>query len=338
MTEDQVSLTAKLCSLTRAYHSNFATNKIFDDYLAYEFIGKAEYDELAKLLCNNFNRLHCTSETNLQPATLPYILTEYLSPILLSRIQFTENYSTQFSTLHESCQYVICGAGIDTFCFRNTNSNLQIFEIDHPSTQKYKLDRIHSLSWKIPANVHYVPVDFEKDDIKTQLLQAGFDINKKTFFSILGVTYYLSAATLTTMIENIAALSTEKSTIIFDYPDKTMQQKENHNERIHHLAKLTESFGEKMKSGFTHDFLKQLLEKHHFYIDNHMTPTKIQHTFFQNRTDHHRAFENIHFISAVYQQPQPLNTSNRPIKQLSNPCTYVSFPQKLKKAATTSLH
>lgn len=201
---------------------------------------------------------------------------------------------------HGECQYVICGAGVDTFAFRNNNPNIQIFEIDHPATQKYKKKRIKELEWNIPKNVHYVPVDFEKDDMKEILMKSGFEKKKKTFFSILGVTYYLTLPVFEETIKNISQLSTKENIILFDYPDETTLHPEKTVERVTFLAEMTASLGEVMKHGFTYESLKTALHKHGFDIDEHMTPQKIQSAFFEGRDDKHRAFENVHFISAIY--------------------------------------
>ena len=50
----QESITAKLCSFARAYHSNTGRKKIFDDYLAYDLMGKEEFEEIGQLIQNDF--------------------------------------------------------------------------------------------------------------------------------------------------------------------------------------------------------------------------------------------------------------------------------------------
>ena len=88
------------------------------------------------------------------------IISEYIAPIPLSRIHFTESRLEQYAYQNGRIQYVICGAGSDTFSFRNPNPDIEIFEIDHPDTQRYKRERIRQLEWNVPKNVHFVPVDF----------------------------------------------------------------------------------------------------------------------------------------------------------------------------------
>ena len=74
-------------------------------------------------------------------------------------------------------QYVILGAGMDTFAFRCRDmlERLQVFEIDHPATQAFKRDRIAGLGWEIPAQLHLVSVDFTKEDLDKILKRPPYD-------------------------------------------------------------------------------------------------------------------------------------------------------------------
>ena len=55
MVDNQESITAKLCSFARAFHSNFGKDKIFDDYLAFDLMGKTQYEEMGQLIENGFD-------------------------------------------------------------------------------------------------------------------------------------------------------------------------------------------------------------------------------------------------------------------------------------------
>jgi methyltransferase (TIGR00027 family) len=99
-------------------------------------------------------------------------------------------------------QYVILGAGLDTFAYRNpySDATLRVFEVDHPATQKWKRRKLAAGSIAVPSSVTYVPVDFERDVLADRLAAAGLDPARPAFFSWLGVTMYLTeeafAATL----------------------------------------------------------------------------------------------------------------------------------------------
>lgn len=302
MNDSKESMTAKICSFARAYHSNYSRDKIFDDYLAYDIMGKDEYEQIGSLIYHNFNYLKTKNDFHFKNKYIKNILSEYVTPILLSRIRFTEDKLQKFVENYSDCQYVICGAGFDTFAFRNNNPDIQIYEIDHPATQNYKLQRICELEWNIPKNVHFVSVDFENNDMKEALLKSGFDVNKKTFFSILGVSYYLTLPVFEETFKNISELSTDGNMLLFDYPDETTLRAGKDLQRISRLSEITAYLGESMQDGFTYKSLANALEKNSFIVEEHLTPLKIQTNYFNGRTDSYRAFENVHFISAVYRK------------------------------------
>ena len=224
-------------------------------------------------------------------------LNRYISPIPLSRAAFAERELTRFTWQRGKCQYVICGAGMDTFAFRNDNPNIQVFEIDHPDTQRYKLEKIRQLEWNIPSNVHYVAVDFAKDDMAAELKKAGYDPAAPSFFAILGVTYYLTLPVFEETLERIGAISSFGSKLVFDFPDDTTFSPDT-AERVHRLSEITRSLGEEMQHGYALSEVSEALERHGFLLDEHNSPEKIQKRFFDGRSDGQKAYENIHFILA----------------------------------------
>lgn len=300
MIDTQESITAKLCSFARAYHSNSEKQKIFDDYLAYDMMGKEEYEEIGQLIEHDFMASEYNPNAGFNSKPVYAKLNRYISPIPLSRIAFAENELKAFADEYGFCQYVICGAGMDTFAFRNENQDIRIFELDHPDTQRYKLKKIRRLEWNIPQNVRYVAIDFAKDDMKRVLEEAGFDSTVPTFFAILGVTYYLTLPVFEQTLENIGRLSASGSKIVFDYPDETTFSEES-TDRVRYLSHITEGLGEPMKQGFSFLELEIALQRHNFSVETHLAPTDIQKIFFGNRTDGQTAFENIHFMVSTKQ-------------------------------------
>ena len=174
MVETRESVTAKLCSFARAFHSNIGRNKIFDDYLAYDLMGRDEYEEIGQLIQNDFDAEKSDKNFAFASDKITKCLNRYITPIPLSRIAFAESELNAFARRHGKCQYVICGAGMDTFAFRNDNPKIKVFELDHPDTGRYKRRRIKELEWNIPDNLTFVPIDFSKDDMSERLLASGY--------------------------------------------------------------------------------------------------------------------------------------------------------------------
>lgn len=304
MTETQESTTAKLCSFARAYHSNMDRQKIFDDYLAYDLMGKEEYERIGELIDHDFEVGKSDQNYSFCSANIAERLRYYILPIPLSRIAFAEQKLYEFAQQHEKCQYVVCGAGMDTFAFRNDNADIHVFELDHPNTGKYKRERVRQLEWNIPENLTFVPIDFSKDNMQQKLLHAGFHPELPSFFAILGVSYYLTLSVFEQTIETIGTLCSAHSKIVFDYPDETTLSRSG-AERIHTLTEITEKLGEKMLHGYSFSEIDTALKKNGYQIEDHRTPQEIQKAFFDNRTDGISAFENIHFISAEKEYSNP---------------------------------
>jgi methyltransferase (TIGR00027 family) len=89
-------------------------------------------------------------------------------------------------------QYVVLGAGLDTYAGRSPHTDLRIFEVDHPATQAWKRHRLEQGGIDVPASVTFVPVDFEREQLMTRLIASGFDTVAPAFCSWLGVLPYLT--------------------------------------------------------------------------------------------------------------------------------------------------
>jgi methyltransferase (TIGR00027 family) len=132
---------------------------------------------------------------------------------ILGRARFIEDLVTEQVDLGVG-QYVILGAGLDTFVQRRPQlaSRLLVFEIDKPGPQAWKRQRLHDLGYGVPPFLRFVPVDFEAGDAWWErLAAAGFDSDRVALMASTGVSMYLTrkavAATLT-RVATFAAGST----------------------------------------------------------------------------------------------------------------------------------
>lgn len=291
MIESQESTTAKLCAFARAWHSRQEGSRIFNDYLAYDLMGEEEYDRMYALINSGFD-----GSSHYSPEETEQIIRTYMAPIPLSRLPFCEGRLAGFAAEYGDIQYVICGAGSDTFSFRNKNQHIEVYEADHPDTQAAKLAKIHSLGWQPGQNVHFVSVDFEKERMAEKLLASGFDPEKKSFFSILGVTYYLTLNVFTETLSQIAEISSPGSALVFDYPQRTGK----FPERVKKLSEITALLGEEMRGGYDYQEVSRALYPLGFQIDTYLSPVGVQRQYFDGRSDGMRAFENVNLLSAVY--------------------------------------
>ncbi|MBO0798947.1 MAG: class I SAM-dependent methyltransferase [Blastocatellia bacterium] len=128
---------------------------------------------------------------------------------IVARARFIDDLVTEQAGLGIS-QYVILGAGLDTFAQRRPEvaSRLHIYEVDKPDTQAWKRQRLLELGYGIPDYLHFVPVDFEAGDSWRERLEAnGFENSRPTVISSTGVAMYLTRETNMTTLRQIATLA-----------------------------------------------------------------------------------------------------------------------------------
>jgi methyltransferase (TIGR00027 family) len=115
-------------------------------------------------------------------------------------------------------QFVVLGAGLDTFAFRNPYraALLRVFEVDHPSTQHWKRQLLDDVGLALPEALTFVPADFGRDRLADALLAAGFRQDQTAYFSWLGVTMYLTESAIMEVLTYVARLP-RGSSIVFDY-------------------------------------------------------------------------------------------------------------------------
>jgi methyltransferase (TIGR00027 family) len=89
-------------------------------------------------------------------------------------------------------QYVILGAGLDSFAWRQPGQ-VRVFEVDQPSSQDWKRERVAALGMPTPTGLTWIPVDFESDHLGQALTQSGLDPARGVFVSWLGVVPYLTS-------------------------------------------------------------------------------------------------------------------------------------------------
>lgn len=123
-------------------------------------------------------------------------------------------------------QYVILGAGLDTFAYRNPFPSLRVFEVDFPATQEWKSQLLRDASIGIPDGLRFVPLDLERKTLSEGLQSSGFDPAAAAFFAALGVVPYLTLDAFRATLNTVAQLPAGSS-VSFDYtfPPGTLSAK-----------------------------------------------------------------------------------------------------------------
>ncbi|OOZ82776.1 SAM-dependent methyltransferase [Bacillus cereus] len=296
------SVTSLVSAFGRAYHSEFDNPKIFDDYVAKEFISQKERNDIEMNMVQGIHFFNTDIAKQFQDnpqEILKWITQVQLSPTPLARAAYCERVLLHEITLGTK-QYVILGAGLDTFSFRHREleNKIEVFEVDHPSTQQFKKERIKEAELEVPNNLHFVSMDFTKGFSYEQLQNEGFE-NKKTFFSLLGVSYYLTKEELSSLIECLFEMVPEGSSIVFDYPDENLFTKKGLSNRVENMVKMAAVGGEPMKSCFSYTEMEALLEKAGLLIYEHLSPEDINTLYFEGRKDYLEVFETVHYVHGV---------------------------------------
>ena len=130
-----------------------------------------------------------------------------------------------------------------------------------------------------------------------RLIAAGFDPSVKTFFSWLGVTYYLSPEAIDAMLSALSGLCADGSTLVFDYPDENFFDAPE--KRVQNTILMAKAGGEPMRASFSYSELERLLEKHGFLIYELLTPDEIQRDVIDKAGADLNAFEHVNYCLAV---------------------------------------
>ncbi|MEQ2526076.1 SAM-dependent methyltransferase [Robertmurraya yapensis] len=301
MKNNESSLTSLVSAFSRAYHVKEDSPIIFNDTLAQVFLSNEEYNAISSNMVKGISFFSPKTAEKLKgnnDAILKWVTQIQLSPTPLARAAFAENVVENEIKLGAE-QYVILGAGLDTFAWRHALSTTKVFEVDHPSTQRFKLQRLQQAGLECPNHLKFVAMDFTKEHSLEKLISAGFDPKKKTIFSMLGVTYYLTKEVLQQLLGTLFKVLPKGSSIVFDVADERLFTEQGIYNRVQNMVQMADASGESMKFATSLPEIEQLLAEQQLLMYEHLSPQDIQNQYFSNRDDDLQAFETIHYIHAV---------------------------------------
>jgi methyltransferase (TIGR00027 family) len=181
-------------------------------------------------------------------------------------------------------QYVVLGAGLDTFAYRNPHPTVRVFEVDHPVTQRLKRERLAAAQIDAAGRVSFVPCDLTQDPLPAALAAAGFDSARPAVFAWLGVVMYLERSQVMQIFGDIASLP-PGTAVIFDYalpPDALPWfQGMFYRAVLDHVAAV----GEPWRSFFEPGPLAADLSRLGFSDIEDLGPDEINSRFLSNRRD-----------------------------------------------------
>ncbi|SET86837.1 class I SAM-dependent methyltransferase [Paenibacillus sp. NFR01] len=302
MKEKESSVTSLVAAFGRAYHSRYDHPVIFNDSLAGQLITEQEFAEISGHMIQgkDFFSRGAEEPVGEKPEDiLRWITQVQLSPTPLARAAFCEAVLQSEVRLGAE-QYVILGAGLDSFALRHPElaARLHVVEVDHPATQDFKRKRLEEAGLYVPDHLRFVPMDFADGADEGKWAAAGIG-RGKTFFSLLGVSYYISEEDLAALLRTLFALVPKGSSIVLDYADEHLFEAQGRANRVQNMLAMAAAGGEPMKACYSQAALTRLLEQAGLLVYEHLTPEAIQERFFRDREDYLSAFETIHYIHAV---------------------------------------
>ncbi|MET3877268.1 SAM-dependent methyltransferase [Chitinophaga sp. OAE865] len=211
--------------------------------------------------------------------------TKRLRASMVARARFIEDMVQEEYKLGTR-QYVILGAGLDTFAQRQPQiaSQLQVFEIDQPGTQTWKQQRLTELGFGIPEWLHFVSVDFEISSWWEQLIKAGFDTGKPAMIACTGVTLYLTREAIFATLRQMAGLAPgSKLAMTFYLPLDLMEEEDRPLQLI--AEKGARAAGTPFISFFSPEEMQALAQEAGFKEVEIVSSGNIARRYFAGRTD-----------------------------------------------------
>ena len=266
------SITSQLAAAHRAYHCTYDSSPIFEDSAADWLLGPP-------------------LSTVLHVAPLRWLFWRPLlakvrpiSTFIVIRSRYVEDALSSFIS-DGGHQYVILGAGLDSWAIRHDKSRVIVFEFDHPATQQWKKNKIQARLGALPSHLILTPIDFERESITDVLPRSGFDPQFNVFVSWLGTICYLTLGTIENMFASLAEVCSSGCRVAFDYfqPKSTMSHEDLQ------LFEMLDEGGtrrnEPMKTLLNAEEMKKILISTGFRVIEDLSAHEIRHRYLSQRTD-----------------------------------------------------
>jgi methyltransferase (TIGR00027 family) len=226
------------------------------------------YDPLARILVRN--RFKILGRISPLAKIVYWYLAERRFPAATSETILRTRYIDDY--LNECIrsgieQLVILGAGFDSraYRFNELKGKAKVFEVDHPTTQRVKIERLKKVFASLPDHVVYVPIDFNKEKLDKRLFECGYDRNLKTLFIWETVTLYLTAEAVDETLAFVANNSGEGSSIYFDYIPQSVLDGTSELKEARKIRELFAKMGEPLTFAIEEGTIDEFLSNRGFY-------------------------------------------------------------------------
>ena len=300
MDEGKPSRTAIMAAINRAAHLFLdGEPKIVRDELALGLSGMSNEEEILALFRKVESEISQKFGSEIGRA-----LWSGFRGLVVVRNRYTED-KLETAIRNGVSQYVILGAGLDSFAYRRPDLKnvLNVFEVDYPSTQQWKKRRIQELGVSFPTNLTFIPLDLEKHTLSEVLRIGGYRADLPAFFSLLGVTQYLTETAVFEILQEVVR-GEPGTEIVFEYVliDSLLTEK---NKKIVDMHKRNSAAsGEPWLSQFDPGDLADRVKQLGFQSLSDFGPGEAKTAYFTGRTDllaeqrGYEVFEFVHLMKA----------------------------------------
>ncbi len=256
------SRTALRVAIRRAAHQIADPPSVLDDPIALRLIGPGHENDLERAM---------------------HLVGRDFRAFMSARSRYAEDHLAQAVAAGVG-QYVILGAGLDTFAYRNPFPDVHVFEVDFPATQEWKRSLLADAAIPVPPNLTFVPVDFEHKTLSDGLRESGLDLAAPAFFSWLGVAPYLTLDAFRATVATIAQFPSG-SAVTFDYafPPESLSTKRR--AIFDRLAGRVAAAGEPFRLFFTPEQVEAELRRAGFHCIEQADHDRLNALYFQDRAD-----------------------------------------------------
>ncbi len=261
--EGKPSATAWGVAVRRAAHQLIDHPRVFDDPLAVTIVGDARV------------------RAGLARERTPW--GRALRAHVCARSRFAEDRLTE-ARARGVRQYVVLGAGLDTYGCRNPRAELDVFEVDHPATQAWKRKLLAAAGVDPPSTLTFAPVDFETQNLDEGLAAAGFAFDQPTMVSWLGVIMYLTEDAAFQTLGQVAAWPAGTE-IVFDFPVTADLLSVPARLAARLLARRVAAAGEPFRAAYAPEDLKRRLLQTGFSRVDILGPDELNARYFSGRGD-----------------------------------------------------
>lgn len=296
------SRTAFAAAFMRAYHSANENPKVFDDWMAARMLTPDEVAFFEELYYRVALR-NAPGDAALRAdrkAALAAAMRRSQVADVLGRARFAED-CLERAVAEGIRQYVILGAGFDTFALRRPDllAGISTIEVDHPSTQAVKRLRLAAMGLTLPSSLHFIPVDFSREDLAGALAGSCYNAEVPSFFSWLGVTYYLERRDIFNLLLGLGRTAAPGSMIAFDYLHAKAFDADAAAPQMKDLQRRLSSLGEPLKTGLDPAALGRDLAETRWQLKLNHSPNEIHETYFRQCATPLRTGKYLHLALAA---------------------------------------